>query len=234
MSIGMTSDLIGGGYIDTGSVSAIDIDSVQNVTIPKLRVTTSLNVTGTATFSGGITGGVGNMQVFTSTGTFTVPAGVTKVKVTLIGGGGGGGGGNNCINAGGGGGGGAAIEIISGLTPAGTVTVTVGAGGTGGGVDAPGGTGGTSSFGAFCSATGGVGGAGATAGSTPGAGGIGSGGDLNIRGSGGTAYRGGGTLLAGESAANTTVASPYGGGGVGGDTITAGTTGAVGVVIVEY
>jgi hypothetical protein len=37
-------------------------------------------------------GGFSNMQVFTSSGTFTVPAGITKVKVTVISGGGGGGG----------------------------------------------------------------------------------------------------------------------------------------------
>ena len=36
-------------------------------------------------------GGFSNMQVFTSSGTFTVPAGVTKAKVTVVGGGGNGG-----------------------------------------------------------------------------------------------------------------------------------------------
>lgn len=36
-----------------------------------------------------ISGGFTNMQVFTSSGTFTVPAGVTKVKATVVGGGGG-------------------------------------------------------------------------------------------------------------------------------------------------
>ena len=39
--------------------------------------------------SGG--GWLGGMQVFTSSGTFTVPEGVTKVKVTVVGGGGNGG-----------------------------------------------------------------------------------------------------------------------------------------------
>lgn len=36
-----------------------------------------------------ISGGFTNVQVFTSSGTFTVPAGVTKVKATVVGGGGG-------------------------------------------------------------------------------------------------------------------------------------------------
>jgi trimeric autotransporter adhesin len=163
----------------------------------------------TSSGGGGGGGGFGNMQVFTSSGTFTIPTGVTTVKVTVVGGGGGasfgvggtsgntssfgaycsatggapgsgagGTGSGGTINfsgqagaaivingiscsaswgvqggvslfggsygsgayasggtVGGGGsgyagsGGGAAIEIISGLTPGGTVSVTVGAGG---------------------------------------------------------------------------------------------------------
>jgi hypothetical protein len=83
-------------------------------------------------------------QVFTSSGTYTVPTGVTAVKVTVVGGGGNGGGvTGQRSGAGGGGGGGIAIEYVTGLTPGDTVSVTVG------------GVAGTSSFGAFCSATGG-------------------------------------------------------------------------------
>ena len=209
--IATIGDNSGALNIQTLATNAILIDTSQNVTIPKLAVTTSLNVTGSATFSGGVSGvgGISNMQVFTSSGTFTVPAGITKVKVTVVGGGGGasfgvggtsgntssfgaycsatggapgsgaggtGSGGTinfsgqagaaivingiSCsaswgvqggvslfggsygsgayasggtVGGGGGGyagsGGGAAIEIISGLTPGGTVSVTVGAGG---------------------------------------------------------------------------------------------------------
>jgi len=92
-------------------------------------------------------------QLFTSTGTFTVPAGITAIKVTVVGGGGGGatvtsGG----YVGGGGGGGGAAITFITGLTPGATITATVGAAG------AASSAGGTSSFGAYASATGGSGG----------------------------------------------------------------------------
>jgi hypothetical protein len=114
-------------------------------------------------------------QVFTSSGTFTVPTGVTAVKVTVVGGGGNGGAGNvSTSSPGGGGGGGVAIRYITGLTPGNTVAVTVG------------GVGGTSSFGAYCSATGGV---------TPalngagGAGGTATGGDINLSGgTGGEGY----------------------------------------------
>ena len=128
----------------------------------------------------------GRGQVFTSSGTFTVPAGVTAIRVTVVGAGGGSGGAaaGSCDAAtgGAGGGGGAAIEYITGLTPGGTHTVTVGTGGTAGGSgNSAGGAGGTSSFAAFCSATGGGGGGGGNnnTGST-GSNGTGSGGDINL------------------------------------------------------
>ena len=184
---------------------------------------------------GTVLSGFSNMQVFTSSGTFTVPAGVTKVKVTVVGGGGGG----SITTAGGGGG--AAIKIISGLTPGGTVAVTVGLGGAGraAGSTAAAPAGGTSSFGAFCSASGGEGG---TYGQGYGAlGGIGSGGDLNIAGcssdySDGTS---GASIFGGSVRRIASVATNgrnYGGGGAGGGTDPdfAGGTGAAGVVVVEY
>jgi hypothetical protein len=195
-------------------------------------------------------GGFSNIQVFTSTGTFTVPTGITKVKVTVVGGGGGGAGADGCQTWGaGGGGGGAAIEIISGLTPGGTVAVTVGTGGAGGGTGV-GGTGNTSSFGAYCSATGGSGGSYINL--LGGSGGVGSGGDLNIAGqpgvsvtantSGKPSLPGGGTILGGGGAGRVTngvgnVGGAYGGGGGGGwsnSTGQSGGAGAAGVVIVEY
>ena len=131
-----------------------------------------------------------NSQIFTSSGTFTVPTGVTAVKVTVAGGGGGGGSAtlNSSFQYGiSGGGGGVAIEWLTGLTPGATVAVTVGAGG---GVAT---AGGTSSFGAFCSATGGSGGSSnvTTSGGVSGAGGgSGSGGNLNYSGGNATASEG--------------------------------------------
>ena len=118
-------------------------------------------------------------QVFTSSGTFTVPSGITAVKVTVIGGGGDGGNSTGSNSAsGGGGGGGAAVKYVTGLTPGATVTVTVGS------------AAGTSSFGTECSATGGATAPtiSTTAGSgAGGAGGVGSSGTFNITGSSGQA-----------------------------------------------
>ena len=184
-------------------------------------------------------GGFSNMQVFTSSGTFTVPAGITKVKVTVVGGGGNGGTGSTSSAGGGGGGGGAAISIISGLTPSSTVSITVG------------GAGGTSSFGAYCSATGGGAGASSGTGNDGGVGGIGSGGQLNIKGSGGVSNGaspavcfGGSSILGGGANGGGSgitgnagkAGGSYGGGGGGGEQGTGGTggAGAAGVVIVEY
>jgi hypothetical protein len=198
-------------------------------------------------------GGFSNIEVFASSGTFTVPAGVTKAKVTVVGGGGNGSAASTNAQqvatgrGRGGGGGGAAIEVVTGLTPAGTVTVTVG------------GVAGTSSFGAFCSATGG-----ATAVGTAdidsnsyAEGGLGSGGNLNIRGGGGNAtdnstalggnggssiFGGGGSGAQRLNASGGTAGAAggaYGGGGGGGACLGtnangAGGAGASGVVIVEY
>lgn len=78
-------------------------------------------------------------KVFTASGSFVVPSGITHLIIQGVGGGGGGGGGQNAatvINVfrGGGGGGGAAIEAqgIVSVTPNETLTVEVGAGGAGG------------------------------------------------------------------------------------------------------
>lgn len=178
---------------------------------------------GTTWSSTTIQTGFSNVQVFTSSGTFTVPAGITRAKVTVVGGGGSGASGVG----GGGGGGGTAIEIVTGLTPGGTVTVTVG------------GVAGTSSFGAYCSATGGA----TVTSIVGGAGGVGSGGDINLSGSGG----GGGGTGSGFSVYGVGGSSSLGGGGYGGVNTAGGNggnyggggaggggTGAGGVVIVEY
>lgn len=114
----------------------------------------------TAPMNNPITGvfGSGNIRVYGlgMSGTFTVPVGVTNVRVRLWGGGG--------YNAGSGGG--FALKTIYGLVPGTAITVTVGA--------APNGAGGTSSFGSYVSATGG--------GTTSSSGGTGVGGDINTTG----------------------------------------------------
>lgn len=94
-----------------------------------------------------------NYQEYTTPGsyTFTVPAGVTSVRAIVIGGGGSGGRCGSSYGGGGGGGGGFAMGVYS-VTPGQAIPVTVGIGGPGYNTY---GNGGTSSFGAFCSATGG-------------------------------------------------------------------------------
>jgi hypothetical protein len=191
----------------------------------------------------------GNMQRFITTGNFTVPAEVTRIKVTVTAGGGSG---ASCAanSAGGGGGaGGTAIESIA-VTPGDVIAVTIGLGGaapaSGANNGAPGGT---SSFGAFCSATGGVGG------TTAGAGGQGAaatGGTINIQGGdasdallgatprggdGGGSYWGGGGR-GGASATGGVAGQAYGAGGGGAydniGTPAPGGAGAPGVVVVEW
>lgn len=191
--------------------------------------------------------GYSRITAITSTSTYTVPSGVTQIKVTVIGGGAGGGA-NSGACAGrlyggaGGGAGGTAIKVITGLTPGGTISVTIGAGGTSYA------NGGTTSFGAYCSATGGSASTGTNYG---GAGGVGSGGDINIGGGGGSGGGGlgasGGTAWTGSGAGGSSYmggggnagsgnggdGQNYGGGG-GGALSGSGGTGGNGVVIVEY
>ncbi|MDU9031753.1 phage tail protein [Pseudomonas corrugata] len=125
------------------------------------------------------------IQTYKTAGVFTwtVPVGVKKAWVTVIGGGGGGGrSGVSGIGSGGGGGGGFSQRLVD-LSTVSSVTVTVGTGGAGAIAEGVAGdTGGTSSFGAFLSATGGVGGLGSSSAglaSGPGGGGGGTGGDFN-------------------------------------------------------
>ena len=96
------------------------------------------------TVAGGIpswaapTGAYSTVQLFTSSTTFTVPAGITRCAVYAVGGGGGGGGGAVRVTsaglAGGNGGNGGFLgqEPYYTVTPGASITVTIGAGGAGG------------------------------------------------------------------------------------------------------
>ena len=199
-----------------------------------------------------------NIQVFTASGTFTVPTGVTKVRVICTGGGGGGAGSNYAYNsafAGGGcgGAGGTAIGVYA-VTPGGSYVITVGTGGSAGtGASPPtsGTAGGSSSFSSFCSATGGGGGVIASGAGAGGAGGTGTGGFYNINGGyggdgqgavgtgqmifasmGGASSQGGGGR-SGSAAGLPGQAPGSGGGGSYGDS-GAGGAGANGIVVVEW
>ena len=179
-----------------------------------------------------------SVQVFTSSGTWTKPAGVTAVMVELCGGGGQGGTANGIDNGSAGGGGGGYSRELLDVSGYSSQTVTIGAGG--------GGAGGTTSFGSLLSATGGTAGSGKNGGH----GGAGTGGDLNCTGNGGGASdnanstqqgHGGGSYFGGGAQADTNGHAPvagtsFGGGGSGASSDTdAGGVGFAGVVIVtEY
>ena len=150
------------------------------------KVLTAADATGVVSWEPG--GALHGVQLFTSSGTWVKPLGVTKVIVEVVGGGGGGSSGNTygCRAGGSGGGaGGYAKELID-VTGISSVPVTIGAGGAGASASTNlmGEPGGPSSFGAFASATGG---AGAISTVPGGAGGIGSGGLINFRGQSGEA-----------------------------------------------
>jgi hypothetical protein len=159
------------------------------------------------------------VQSFSSSGSFTVPAGVTQVEVEIWGAGAGSFASVPGLASGGGAGGGYAKRLVSGLSPGQAIPVTVGTGGSAGttaGTAAR--PGGTSSFGQFVSATGGSLNYLATS-ASPGNGatpaGVGVGGDVNFTGSAGQA----GVLNQGGMGG----ASPIGG------TQNSGTTGNPGV-----
>ena len=214
-----------------------------------------------------IGGLLGSIQTYTASDTWTKPSGLKFVIAEVVGGGGGGGGadGNtSSVAAGGGGGaGGYSRKKIAAASLGATETVTVGAlgaGGTAGPND--GSDGGTTSFGAHCSATAGGGGAASGPQTTDRVGGngetagVGSGGDLNLAGSDGwhgiifgtgattgVAGRGGDSFYGKggftESSSASTTGNPgtgYGSGGSGGLTTSnvdrAGGDGAAGIVIV--
>lgn len=197
-----------------------------------------------------------NMEVFTSTGEWTQPAGITQVRVIVVGGGGGGGDVGTSSGLGLGGGGGAGGYAEAEVVVSGNVTVTVGAAG------AASGNGGNSSFAGdtTITANGGTAGtddAGAGGGQAGGAGGGTTNADLGITGQAGSSSVGstaglgywnpsiGGSNPLGQgghpinsTSAVGVAATGHGGGGSGGGasgtTSRIGGVGTVGVVIVYW
>lgn len=173
--------------------------------IPK--ASTLGTITATKVAPPGYLGDFGNrlFSTFQSSGNFTVPTGVTSIRVRVFGGGGGG-----KSTGGGGGGGGHAYGTFT-VTPATVYAVTIGAAGTGGASPT---AGGTSSFGVLLSATGG--GAGGTG--TGGAGGTGTGGDFQATGGAAGNVNGSGGAGAGSQfgTGGATVGAGSGGGGLNG------------------
>jgi len=192
-----------------------------------------------------LTPGYAFVDSFSSSGAFTVPAGVTRLHVTVIGAGGAGGSSSGGSVGGGGGGAGGRAEVwLSGMAAGTQIPVTVGTPGVavGGGTGNPGGS---SSFSTYCSATGGSGGSGGGGSGVGGAGGGTSGANIAFNGSYGSdavpgVARGGdgggpGGGKGSSSGANGLNALTFGGGGGGASGAGYnGGSGGGGIVIVEW
>jgi hypothetical protein len=211
----------------------------------------TINITG-ATQTGFPSSGLNSVQTFTSGGTWTKPAGVTKVIVEVQGAGGSGANRISLINyAVGGAAGGYAKKLLD-VTDTTSATVTIGAGGPAQATGNTGGTaGGLSKFEENVG-TGGwtdvIGNGGAAGGEAviyaTSTGGTGTGGDINIQGqygtTGGSADRSGNSMLGfgnkivqtGQTTAVPSTGYGAGGGGSMGVTSTAGTGGIV--IVWEY
>ena len=199
-----------------------------------LRAMSPLRVAQAIAALGSVTAGAQSVQIFTASGTWTRPSGITKVLMFVTGAGGGSGD-ASC----GSGAGGTAIKFLE-VTSISSSTITIGAGGAGD--SNAGANGGNSSW---ADGTNTITGNGGSAGdSNAGAGGTSSNGDLNITGGSGsqgdttTAGQGGGSFWGGGAAGNFNTGNgqdgqAYGAGGGGsGGTSDSGGSGAGGVVFV--
>lgn len=178
-----------------GKVSGAAITSISSVPSGAGLLPTANLGSGTATGSTFLRGdqtwatlNSATSQIFVSSGTFTAPAGIIKVYLTMVGGGGGGAGagGVGAGNSGAGGGAGAVlVNYPFTVVPGNSYTVTIGAGGSAGGSSPPGdgGNGGDTSFDTVTVAGGGGGNKGTGVGGT-GLGGARGGGSIGLAGSG--------------------------------------------------
>lgn len=139
------SDHAGANSVSVGTAPALlgayTGASVRNqvafIAGPGLAVAAGDDVT---LLKGDIKFGLSLLTVLAASGTYTIPAAATALKITCVGGGGGGGGGGSASNSSatlqvggsGGGAGATTVAIFTGLTGGNTLTVTVGAGGGGG------------------------------------------------------------------------------------------------------
>jgi len=222
---GLSGSSTSSGYVISGTPDAVGSNTTSTFTIRAKDVNSN---TSDRQYSIIVNAPV--TQTFTSSGTFSVPSGVTAVDVLVVAGGGGGG----WDRAGGGGAGGLIFRPGFPVTPGGTVSVTVGEGGPGGlnpgnpnlspTQSERGTTGSDSTFGTLVAKGGG--GAGAASPNTAGKSG-GNGGGASFPGTGGSATQptqGGdsGTYGFGNSGGNSP--GPATGGGGGGGAGAAGST----------
>lgn len=236
-------------YFNT-SMLADGLLTTNNTFTNQNSFSTSTLVVGTATSSYTMIGAfpaynIGkNIQVITTTGTstFTVPSGVQKLYVRVVGAGGGGGASAASTAIGGGACGGAYAEGFVDVSATTSITVFVGTGGTGGTAGNTGNAGTWSTFGAngfYMLALGGGPGGGSSSGSNSGCigGSTASGGNINITGASGT----GGFSVAGITISSTATpgglagygAGSYGTGGKGAINTTA-DSGNQGIIIIIW
>ena len=213
----------GGTAIISGNATAVGSDTTSNFV---LRAVDAASNTTSRAFS--ITIQAPAVEVFTSSGTFSVPTGVSTVQALVVAGGGGGGGYSGALAngyySGAGGAGGLVYHGTYPVTPGGTVSVTVGDGGAGVGCSpAQGSNGQNSVFGTITAQGGGGGGAANRPGNGDAgrAGGSGGGGGSFLEGSsggsGGPGQQGasGGGQGFGNNGGNAANGGPAGGGGGG-------------------
>ena len=150
----------GTGLTSTPSNGQLDIGNGTGFTRATISAGTGISVTngaGTISIASSATSPQVYSQLFTASGTWTAPTGVTRVRVWCVGAGAGG---SLYTGACGGlaygGAGGVSVGVYT-VSPGTGYTVTVGAGGAGVS-NTTGGSGGTTSFGGVISATGGSGG----------------------------------------------------------------------------
>lgn len=213
---GITSPQIAAGQLVrtlNGLTDDVVLGAGNNITLTKTGNTLQISAAG-ASFG---TSGIPKMQVFTTSGVFTVPDGANRIMVKAWGGGGGGGASSGNYSGGGGGGGGFGEDIFT-VTPGTPYTVTVGAGGLAGqasGTAAQNGE--PSSFGALLFASGGIGARNASQGTGPGSGGTGGSSSATLSASGAQGSGGAqGTSGVGVAGGAGGAASQGGGGGGGG------------------
>jgi hypothetical protein len=111
--------------MSTINVNAIDKESGSTLTLGGAGTTVAVHASATTS---GFDSGLASMQVFTSSGTWTKPSGITKVIVEVQGGGGSGSTDTVGSDITGGGGGGYAKKLID-VSSISSATITVGTGG---------------------------------------------------------------------------------------------------------
>jgi len=231
------------GKIVDGTIVNADINASAAIALSKLSTTgtpdstTFLRGDGAWSAAGS---GFNSVQVFTASGTWTRPSGVTKVYIRIQGAGSGGAGGSGA-DEGPGGSAGAYCEKFLDVSSISSATITVGAAGSAG--SSGGGAGGSGGASSWADGTntiscgGGTGPSGGLAG--PGAGGTTTSGDVNINGQEGGNRVGGGkgaSSILGVGGTSNDVprdSSGFGSGGAGANGNRAGKAGRAGVVIVQ-